>query len=310
MTISQDVAVATSALSRLSDADLSSLLTIRHFEWQLLELFSKGGVAGTTHTCLGQEHVPVALSALMRPEDSVFSNHRGHGHYLARYQDPFGLLAEITGRQGAVCGGAGGSQHLFRAGFLSTGVQGQLMPVAVGVALDLKIREEPGVAVAFIGDGTWGQGGVYEALNLAQLWRVPLITVVENNGIAQSTPTDSQLAGSIAGRAAGFGIRYVRVTGLDVNAIREQLASPLEQARAGEGPLVIEFETYRLGPHSKGDDTRENLTVARLAAHDWYALYGQQYPEQFRRIDADRRTLVAEVVRDVMTRPLLGASDA
>ena len=102
------------------------MLLIRHFEWTVLELFGAGLIAGTTHTCLGQEYVPVALNPLLREADMVFSNHRGHGHYLARYPDPTGLLAEIMGREGAVCGGSGGSQHLFRPGFLSTGVQGEI----------------------------------------------------------------------------------------------------------------------------------------------------------------------------------------
>ena len=115
--------------------DLSSLLMIRHFEQAVLDLFARGLLNGTTHTCLGQEYVPVALGPLLAPDDFVFSNHRGHGHYLARFDDPAGLLAEMTGREGAVCSGVGGSQHIFRGTYLSTGVQGESLPVAVGTAL-------------------------------------------------------------------------------------------------------------------------------------------------------------------------------
>ncbi|GAB3856084.1 thiamine pyrophosphate-dependent enzyme [Dactylosporangium cerinum] len=105
--------------------DLAAMLLIRHFETALLDLFARGELSGTTHTCLGQEHVPVAVSGLLEPDDHVLSNHRGHGHYLARFDDPEGLLAEIMGRAGAVCHGVGGSQHIHRPGYLSTGVQGR-----------------------------------------------------------------------------------------------------------------------------------------------------------------------------------------
>ncbi|WP_433423707.1 thiamine pyrophosphate-dependent enzyme [Microtetraspora malaysiensis] len=120
-----------------SDQDLRSLLLIRHFELALLRLFEQGAVSGTTHTCLGQEYVPVALAPLLLDEDFVFSNHRGHGHFLARHAEPYGLLAEIMGREGALCGGVGGSQHVYHRRFLSTGVQGESLPVATGVALKL-----------------------------------------------------------------------------------------------------------------------------------------------------------------------------
>lgn len=292
--------------ARLGDDDLALLLLIRHFEQKLLSLFAAGHLAGTTHTCLGQEYVPVALTPLAAPA-FVFSNHRGHGHYLARFRDPEGLLAEITGREGAVCGGAGGSQHIYRDGFCSTGVQGESLPVAVGVALHLKRRRRADVVIAYIGDGTWGEGVVYEALNLARLWSVPLIVAVEHNGIAQSTPTSQAMAGSVAGRAAAFDLRYERVESQCVRRIREQLAGPVADTRAGAGPLVIEFRTQRLGPHSKGDDTRAPATLERLRQNDWYIRYSRTYPEQFWRIDADQRRKVESLARDVLARPLTGS---
>ena len=207
---------------------------------------------------------------LLRDADFVFSNHRGHGHYLARFDDPEGLLAEIMGREGAVCHGVGGSQHIRRSRYFSTGVQGKACPWRCGAALQLKREGQAALAMPFIGDGTWGQGAVYEALNMAALWRVPLAVVVENNHIAQSTPRTLNLAGTIEGRVRAFGIEYLRCTGHDVEALGQRISTALARVRDSSNPLVIEFETERLGSHSKGDDTRdaahvEDLRPAKLA---------------------------------------------
>ncbi|AEW98443.1 thiamine pyrophosphate-dependent dehydrogenase E1 component subunit alpha [Streptantibioticus cattleyicolor] len=285
------------------DDDLRLLLTVRHFEKELLRLFGAGLLNGTTHTCLGQEYVPVALRTLIGPDDFVFSNHRGHGHYLARYDDPRGLLAEIMGRQGAVCDGVGGSQHILRGRYLSTGVQGQSLPVAAGVALRLKHTEPGRLACVHIGDGTWGEGAVYEALNMAALWRLPLLVVVENNGIAQSTPTAMEMAGTIADRARAFGIDHQRVDTVDVAAIRDRLGPAIARVRAEHRPLVVEFVTHRVGPHSKGDDTRRPEEIERARQHDWYPRYRAAFPERFAAWDERTRALVAQVSAEVRELP-------
>ncbi|MFD3924333.1 thiamine pyrophosphate-dependent dehydrogenase E1 component subunit alpha [Streptomyces sp. NPDC058595] len=293
---------AVGPLTELADDDLELLLLIRHFERKLLDLFGQGELNGTTHTCLGQEYVPVSLRPLLEDRDFVFSNHRGHGHYLSRFRDPAGLLAEIMGREGAVCSGVGGSQHILRDRYLSTGVQGQSLPVAVGAGLH-QLRADPGALVcAFIGDGTWGEGAVYEALNMAQLWRVPLLVAVEHNGIAQSTPAEANMAGTIEGRAAAFGIRYQRVASLDVNAVRTGLAPLVHEVREQRSPLVVEFVTHRVGPHSKGDDTRTREQLAHAREHDWYRLYGAAFPEHFESWDGKVRAEVDEIARDVAGR--------
>ncbi|WP_031162972.1 thiamine pyrophosphate-dependent dehydrogenase E1 component subunit alpha [Streptosporangium roseum] len=289
-------------LSRLGDDDLELLLQVRHFELKLLELYGRGELNGTTHTCLGQEYVPVALRPLLGPDDHVFSNHRGHGHYLSTFRDPHGLLAEIMGREGAVCGGVGGSQHIHRDRYMSTGVQGESLPVAAGVALHLK-RTEPGtLACVYIGDGTWGEGAVYEALNLAALWELPLLVVVENNGIAQSTPTASQMAGSVGGRAAAFGIRHHLVVSADVNEIRAVLAPLVAEVRQAR-PLVVEFVTHRLGPHSKGDDIRPAGAVQAARDNDWYGRYAHDHPDQFHRLDGLVRAEIQAIADEVAARP-------
>lgn len=288
----------------IDEADLDLLLLIRHFETKLLELFTAGELHGTTHTCIGQEYIPVALRSLLAEPDFVFSNHRGHGHYLTRFGDPHGLLAEIMGRKGAICHGVGGSQHIFRDRYLSTGVQGESLPVAAGVALHLRRAGTGGLAMVFVGDGTWGEGAVYEALNIAALWRLPLLVVVEHNGIAQSTPTTAQLAGSIAGRATAFGVRHRLVWSQDLAEIRAELRQPIADVRTGGEPLVVEFRTQRVGPHSKGDDTRDRAELDRVAAADWYRTYAAAIPDRFERADARQRELVARIAGEVLSWPL------
>jgi pyruvate dehydrogenase E1 component alpha subunit len=297
--------VASGTVESLTDTDLSRMLHIRHFEQALLELSHRGQLAGTVHTCIGQEYIPVALAPLLLPGDFVFSNHRGHGHYLALVDDASGLLAEILGRDGGVCRGVGGSQHVYRPGrFLSTGVQGEGIAAAVGVGLHLSRAGGQQVAVAFIGDGTFGEGAVYEALNMAQLWHVPLVVVVEHNGIAQSTPTTVQMAGSVAGRAAAFEIPHQRLTSTDPATIRGQARPLIERARRSSTPVMLEFETVRVGPHSKGDDSRPAEELARVRAMDWAHLYRQAYPDQFERIDRTEADRIRQLVEQVLARPL------
>jgi acetoin:2,6-dichlorophenolindophenol oxidoreductase subunit alpha len=286
----------------VTDEDLQRLLFIRRFEEKVLDLFAEGQASGTTHTCLGQEYIPVAISPLLEQQDFVLSNHRGHGHYLARYDDPEGLLAEIMGRSGAVCNGVGGSQHLYRPGFLSTGVQGESLAVGLGVALHFKKSGKQALVVAYIGDGTWGEGCVYEVLNMAQLWQVPLVVIVENNQIAQSTPASSHLAGTIAKRAESFGVFYHHVDDTDIGVIRAAVAPLLARTRATRLPLVIEFATVRLGPHSKGDDHRQPAEMARLIARDWHARYAEMIPSRFAAADALATSRVESVATDVRAR--------
>lgn len=289
----------------LAEEDLDLLVFIRRFEEALLELFAAGEVGGTTHTCLGQEYIPVALAPLTRG-DFVFSNHRGHGHYLAHCGDAEGLLAEVTGRDGGPCRAVGGSQHLHGDRFVSTGVQGSSVPVAVGMALHFKRTGQDRMAIAYIGDGTWGEGAVYEALNLAALWQVPLLVVVENNGIAQTTPTRAQLAGSIEARVRAFGVDYHRIHTTDVEQIRLELAPRLTQVRQQRTPLVVEFETIRLGPHSKGDDTRAPAELQALRERDWLRRCEQREPERLAAADARQRERIAQVITAARRQPLSG----
>ena len=171
---------------------------IRRFEESLLDLFERGLLNGTTHACIGQEADAVAIVEHLGDDDHVFSNHRCHGHFLARTGDALGLMAEIMGKPEGVCGGIGGSQHLCAPGFMSNGVQGGIVPNAAGIALAKQLDGSAGVSVVFIGDGTLGEGATYETLNLASLWKLPLVVVLEDNEWAQSTPSSANLAGSMS----------------------------------------------------------------------------------------------------------------
>lgn len=287
---------------RVSDSDLLAMLRIRAFEQRLLDLFAANKVSGTTHTCLGQEYVPVALSPLVTDADFAFSHHRGHGHYLARFADARSLLAEILGREGAVCAGVGGSQHIRRGRYLSTGVQGESLPAAAGVALHLKTRGERNLAIAFVGDGTWGEGAVYEALNVASLWSLPLLVVVEHNGIAQTTRTEQAMAGTIQKRCEAFGVRHLAFGTDELSAIRAALAGPVEAVRAGSGPLVVEFATHRIGPHSKGDDTRSADELALVL--DWLADYRRAHDAHVRAVEDAVSLELSPIFEDVLRAPL------
>lgn len=265
------------------------MLLIRRFEERLLELFSLGRLFGTTHTYVGQEPIAVGIIANLTRNDVVFSNHRCHGHYLAYWDDPVGLMAEIMGKSGGVCGGRGGSQHLHRGNFYSNGIQGGYMPIAVGAALAEKAKGSGAVVVPFIGDGTFGEGAVYEALNMASLWAAPLLVVVENNRYAQSTPIQLGVAGSIPDRARAFGLSVGESRGDDVEALARRFAALVAQLRETGRPHVEVVETYRLNAHSKGDDTRDPGEVAAARARDPVTLYGRSLPE------AARRAVEAEV---------------
>lgn len=242
---------------------------IRHTELALLDLFSQGRVRGTVHTCQGQEACAVGvLSALNKDTDILFSNHRGHGHYLAYSADAKGLIAEVLGLPAGVCQGIGSSQHLQYKNFYTNGIQGAGVAITVGMALAEQYKGNNVVAVPFIGDGTFGEGAIYEAFNLAALWRAPVMFVVEFNHYAQSTPSYMQHAGDLRTRASSFGIPVTVIDGMDVLQVRAAATEIVASVRAGNGPAMLFLETYRLGPHSKGDDFRDKNEIEHHRKRD------------------------------------------
>lgn len=241
-----------------------ALYRIRRFEETVLEKFPTGVFFGTTHAYLGQEANAVGVLECLQQGDIVFSNHRCHGHFLAYGGDARALFAELMGRATGVCSGKGGSQHLQWKNFYSNGVQGGIAPVAVGMALAEKFKGSSAVTVVFLGDGTLGEGVLYEALNLASLWRAPLLFVLENNHIAQTTPLELALAGDIAARFQAFGIPCTELDTSDVVPISAAAQELLARLRSGDGPQALLLHTQRFGPHSKGDDTRRPQEIENL----------------------------------------------
>jgi TPP-dependent pyruvate/acetoin dehydrogenase alpha subunit len=241
-----------------------SLYRIRRFEETVLDNFPKGVFYGTTHTYLGQEADAVGVLKHIQEADIVFSNHRCHGHFLAYGGSSRALFAELMGRKTGVCGGRGGSQHLQWRNFYSNGVQGGILPVATGMALAEKQKASGAVVVAFLGDGTLGEGVVYEALNMASLWQLPILYVLENNRMAQTTPIEQAVAGDICARFTAFGIPARELSSSDVLEILPAAEELLAEIRAQITPRALILHTYRFGPHSKGDDTRNPEEVNRL----------------------------------------------
>ncbi len=249
----------------VNPADLyRELYRIRRFEETVLDNFPKGVFFGTTHTYLGQEANAVGVLSHIQPGDPVFSNHRCHGHFLAYGGDPRALFAELMGKSTGVCGGRGGSQHLHWRDFYSNGVQGGIVPVATGMALAEKAKKTQAVTIVFIGDGTLGEGVVYEALNLASLWQLPILYVLEANNIAQTTPSALGVAGSMPARFSAFGIPAAELDTSDVQEICPTAAALLAEARQQRTPQGLILHTCRFGPHSKGDDTRSSEEVGHL----------------------------------------------
>jgi TPP-dependent pyruvate/acetoin dehydrogenase alpha subunit len=266
---------------------------IRRFEERVLALFDEGALNGTTHACIGQEADAVGLMEHLSAGDHLFSNHRCHGHFLAWSGDAFGLLAEIMGKPAGLCAGIGGSQHICAPGFKSNGVQGGIVPAAAGIALAEQLRGGGGLSVVFLGDGTLGEGLVYETLNLAALWQLPLLFVLEDNGWSQSTPRSANLAGDIGLRFAAFGLPVVEIETTDVLEIERTAGRAVGGCRSRCEPGALVIHTYRLCHHSKNDDNRPVEEVRARWDDDPLAVHGE-------RLAWDERAAIEREVDDAL----------
>ena len=275
-------------------------LLIRKVEEKFLELFSLGKLNGTVHTCVGQEFSAVAFAGQLKKKDFIFSNHRCHGHYIAFTGDKRGLLAELLGKASGTCGGIGSSQHLCHNNFFSNGIQGGIVPVAAGYALGNKLKKNGAVGIVFIGDGTLGEGALYETMNIISKWEIPLLIVCENNFYAQSTPQSVNLAGDILARAEAFGIHTGRGDTWSPETLLERAAEAIDYVRNETKPCFFLVETYRLNAHSKGDDDRDPADVARYQEKDYINVFRKESPSYFQiysdELDQEINSLVEEIL--------------
>jgi 2-oxoisovalerate dehydrogenase E1 component len=276
--------------------DFFKALEIRLVEERLLDLFSKGLLHGTVHTCIGQEFSAVSVVKYLNEDDFIFSNHRCHGHFIAKTNNIKGLIAEIMGLNSGVCGGFGGSQHLFSKGFFSNGIQGSIVPLASGMALN-NIKN---IGVVFIGDGTFGQGVIYETFNIIKLLNIPILVVCEDNEIAQSTLQNDNLAGSISDRVKSFGIKYFFSTTDNVVDLDLVSKEAISIVRNSKEPVFLHIKTNRLKAHSKGDDTRNILSVKELEALDPINKFAidnvEKYQQFFKIISSKLDNIVKELL--------------
>jgi pyruvate dehydrogenase E1 component alpha subunit len=253
---------------------LRQMLLIRRFEEKCAELYSLGKIRGFLHLYIGEEAVAVGAMQALTPDDGVVATYREHGHALARGMPAGALMAEMYGKANGCSRGRGGSMHLFDAGrrfFGGYAIVGGGLPIAVGLALADRLQARPRITACFFGDGAVAEGEFHESLNLAALWKLPVLFLCENNRYAMGTALERhQAQPNIAAKAAAYGISGTQVDGMDVVAVEAATRRAAETVRAGEGPALLEFLTYRFRAHSMYDPElyRTKAEVAQWQARD------------------------------------------
>jgi len=283
------------------------MLRIRRFDERASKMVKRGAIPGTVHTSIGQEAQVVGATMALGEHDYMTGNHRSRGHPIGKGSPLGPLMAELVGKAGGVCGGKGGSLHLadFNVGSLGeSGIVGSSIPIATGAALSSKVLGNGKVSLAFFGDGAANQGCLYESLNIAGVWKLPVIFLCENNQYALSTPAWTVTSGVIADRAAGFGIPGVRVeNGQDIMAVYDAVSTAVDRARAGEGPTLVEVVTYRFNEHSEGlrlaTDYRNADEKADWLSRDPIALHRQYLIDNGIATASELDQLEADVLAEV-----------
>ncbi len=236
------------------------LLMIRRVEEMAGQMYGMGLIGGFCHLYIGQEAVVVGINAAMGPNDSVITSYRQHGHLIARGVDAKVVMAELTGRVGGISKGKGGSMHMYSVEnqfYGGNGIVGAQVPIGTGLAFAHKYKKDGGVCVAYFGDGATNQGQVYEAFNMAELWRLPVLYVIENNQYAMGTSVERSSADThLYRRGSGFGIPGREVDGMDVMAVEAAATEALAWCREGNGPTILEMKTYRYRGHSMSDPAK------------------------------------------------------
>ena len=294
---------------------------IRAFEESVSELVGTGEVVGLVHVSIGQEASAVGVCDVLEARDRVYTGHRAHGHVLARGADPAAVMAELMGKATGLCGGKGGSMHLVDVAHSvleATGVVGGTIPLALGTALALRETEPGAVAVVFFGDGAVQAGYFHESLNIAALWKLPVLLVCENNGYAEFTPRSAHTpVERVTRHAETYGVDARTVDGNDVVAIREAAAALVAPLRSGGGPALLECLTYRMRGHYEGDPAkyREASEVAEWKAKDPVRCFassavtsGALSAEDAAACEATARRAVAAAVASARSAPFPAAS--
>jgi pyruvate dehydrogenase E1 component alpha subunit len=237
-----------------------SMLLIRRFEEKAGQLYGMGFIGGFCHLYIGQEAVVIGMQMATKPGDQVITGYRDHGHMLATGMDPKGVMAELTGRRSGYSKGKGGSMHMFskeKNFFGGHGIVGAQVPLGTGLAFANRYRENGAVTLTYFGDGAANQGQVYESFNMAELWKLPVVYVIENNRYAMGTAvTRASAQTDFSKRGASFNIPGEQVDGMDVRAVRDAGERAISFARAGEGPYILEMQTYRYRGHSMSDPAK------------------------------------------------------
>ena len=247
------------------------MLLIRRFEEKAGQLYGMGQIGGFCHLYIGQEAVVVGMQSVAEPQDSVVTSYRDHGHMLACGMEARGVMAELTGRSGGYSAGKGGSMHMFsreKNFFGGHGIVGAQVPIGVGLAFAHRYKKSNAVSMTYFGDGAINQGQVYESFNMAALWSLPVVFIIENNQYGMGTSVSRAAAGrALADRGKAYGIPGMQVDGMDVLAVREAGAEALAYCRDGKGPYILEMQTYRYRGHSMSDPakyrTREEVDAMR-----------------------------------------------
>jgi pyruvate dehydrogenase E1 component alpha subunit len=295
---------------------------IRDFEDTVHEEFSAGGIPGFVHLYAGEEASAVGVCLHLDGRDAIASTHRGHGHCIAKGCDVDAMMHEIFGRRAGLCGGKGGSMHIadLSKGMLgANGIVGGGPPLICGAALTAKTLKTGGVAVAFVGDGGSNQGTTLESYNLAKVWNLPAIFVVEDNGYAEATSSNYSVGGSQVGRGNGFGIPSVEVDGSDFFAVYEAAGEAIERARAGGGPSLIHSRVLRYYGHFEGDATTYRApgeVAAYKAAKDPLMQFRNRVvesallrPDDLDAIDTEVKSLIAQATVRAKTAPMPTEAD-
>jgi pyruvate dehydrogenase E1 component alpha subunit len=249
---------------------LLTMWTIRRFEEAVDDLFARGLMHGTMHLSIGQEASATGACLALRADDAITSTHRGHGHCIAKGADLTRMMAELLAKETGYCRGRGGSMHIADTATGNLGANGIVaggIPIAAGAALAFQMRGEERVVACFFGDGAANEGAFHEAVNLAAIWKLPVVFICENNKYGMSFSTEKSFAiEHISERAAGYGIPGVTVDGNDLDAVHGAVSTAVERARAGNGPTLVENVTYRWKGHSKSD---KNLYRTKEEIAEW-----------------------------------------